>query len=148
MAISDVVYPPVERVGVPIPPALRAHFDAFTQERGWTLEDGVKILLAYGADALTAHIIPPEETYNEWAAARAELAVLRHRAYIAYEAIRSLQMNITGLEAKNQQFERSIAMQQARQKRLRRALVDLEGHLHHPTAATRDGSRRSQERTG
>lgn len=146
--MSDVVFPPLERVRVPIPPDLRPRFDAFIHERGWTPEEGVRILLAYGADTQTTHIIPPEETYNEWAADRAELAVLRHRAYIAYEAIRSLQMNITGLGAKNQQFERSIAMQQARQERLRRALADLEGQLHYSTAVTRNGGGRSRKRIG
>lgn len=135
--MSDVIFPPAERVAVPIPPDVRTRFDAFVEEKGWTPEDGVKILLAYGAGALMASTIPPEEAYNEWAAARAELAVLRHRAYVAYEAIRSLKMNITGLEAKNSQFVRSLQMQHTRRERLRQALAELEAQLHRPPAISR-----------
>lgn len=135
--MNDLVFPPVERVAVPIPSHLRQRFEDFVREKGWTLEEGVRILLAYGADALTRHRFTPEETYNEWAAARAEYAVLRHRAYIASEAIRTLTMNIAGLKAKNAQFERSLQQQYARRERLRQALEDLEPQLHHPASPVR-----------
>jgi len=114
---------------VRIPAGLRARFEAFVRERGWTPEEGVKILLAYAADVLTASERPADQLHNEWSAARAELAILRHRAYLADEAIRTLRLNITGLEASNSQYQRSLAMQRARRDRLRQAVAELEASL-------------------
>lgn len=119
----------MERIAVPIPARLRTRFEAFIRERGWTPEEGVKILLAYAADALTASERPTEQLHNEWSAARAEMAILRHRAYLADEAIRTLRLNITGLEASNAQYQRSLAIQRARHDRLRRAVAELEASL-------------------
>jgi DNA repair ATPase RecN len=112
-----------------MPRVLGERFADFIREKGWTAEEGVKILLAYGADALTLPDRTFSEVFNEWAAARAELASLRHRAYLADEAIRGLQMNITGLEATNAQFQESLALQEARRARLRRVVAELEAQL-------------------
>lgn len=122
--MSEVIFPRIERVTVVVPPALRARFEAFIERKRWTPEEGVKILLAYGADAVLRDLRTVEDAYGEWAAARAELSALRHRAYLADEAIRTLRMNIAGLEASNAQFERSLSQQRARQDRLRRLLAD------------------------
>lgn len=135
--MSDVILPPIDRVSVPIPSQLRPRFDAFIREKGWTQEEGARILLAYAADAFVDRQLTTEQTYNEWAAARAEYAVLRYRAYIAFEAIRTLKMNIAGLEAKNAQYERSLQLQYARRERLRQELAELGLQLHHPASPTR-----------
>ncbi len=129
----QVVFPPLRRFRVRLPRDLGERFARFIQEKGWTAEEGVKILLAYGADALTLPDRTFAEVFNEWAAARAELAALRHRAYLADEAIRGLQMNITGLEATNAQFQESLALQEARRVRLRRMLAELEAQLAAPS---------------
>jgi chromosome segregation ATPase len=125
--VSEPVFPQLERISVGIPGRLRDRFQAFIQEKHWTAEEGVKILLAYGADRLTAPRLSPDLAQDEWSAARAELAVLRHRAYVADEAIRTLKLNITGLEATNRQFERSLAQQRARRAALRRELERMDG---------------------
>lgn len=122
--MSEVIFPRIERVTVAVPSALRARFEAFIEEKQWTPEEGVKILLAYGADAVMQDRRTAEDAYGEWAAARAELSALRHRAYLADQAIRTLKMNIAGLEASNAQFECSLSQQRARQDRLRQLLAD------------------------
>ncbi len=124
--MTEIIFPRLERVAVPVPPGLSARFEAFIRDKGWTREEGVKILLAYGADYLTFEELTPEQLYNEWAAARAELSALRHRAYIADEAIRNLRLNITGLEASNSQFQRSFPQQRARRERLLHMLAERE----------------------
>lgn len=124
--MSDHVFPPTEQRTVVIPPDLRRRFEAFIGVRGWTPEEGVKILLAYAADALTPTSRTPEQVDAEWSAARAEMAILRHRAYLADEAIRTLRLNITGLAASNDQFRRSLALQRGRRDRLREAVAGLE----------------------
>lgn len=129
----QVVFPPLRRLRVRLPRDLDERFVRFIQEKGWTAEEGVKILLAYGADALTLPDRTFAEVFNEWAAARAELAALRHRAYLAGEAIRGLQMNTTGLEATNAQFQESLALQEARRARLLRTLAELEAQLAAPS---------------
>ncbi len=116
----------MERVTVVIPPELAGRFESVIKKMGWTREEGVKILLAYGADALTSETRSAEEIYNEWAAARAEMAILRQRAYTAAEAIRTLKLNTTGLEASNNQYRQSLAVQRARLDRLRRTLAAAE----------------------
>lgn len=125
--MSEHVFPGLTRVKVVVPEHLRERLRAFLEEKGWTVEEGVKILLAYGADRVTAGPPDLETVHNEWSAARAELAVLRHRAYVADEAVRSLRLNVTGLAAANRQFPRSIADQQARRDRLREALRRVDG---------------------
>ncbi|MDQ7857752.1 MAG: hypothetical protein QN174_00330 [Armatimonadota bacterium] len=139
--MSDYVFPRLERVRVTVPEHLRERFRALVEEKGWTVEEGVKILLAYGADRMTVSSMGPDAAHNEWSAARAELAVLRHRAYIADEAIRSLRLNVTGLEASNRQFQRSLADQRARRDRLReelRRLDDGDGGTAQARAGHRD----------
>lgn len=127
--MSEVVFPQVERAAVEIPTHLRARFEIFIAERGWTPEEGVKILLAYAADVLTSSERSAEQIHNEWSAARGEMAILRHRAYLADEAIRTLRLNIAGLEASNSQYQRSLAIQRARRDRLRQAVAALEASL-------------------
>jgi hypothetical protein len=125
--MSEYVFPRLERVTVTVPEHLRARFRAFIEAKGWTVEEGVKILLAYGVERLKALPVSLEAAHNEWSAARAELAVLRHRAYVADEAIRSLRLNITGLEATNRQFRHSLAQQRARRDHLREELRRVDG---------------------
>lgn len=137
--MSNLVFPPMERITVTVPGHLRERFERFVREKGWTAEEGVRILLAYAADAVAEHDFTPEETYNEWAAARAEFAVLRHRVYAASEAIRTMKMNITGLQAKNAQYERSLQVQYARRDRLLQGLAEQDQRLAHPAAPSRDG---------
>ncbi len=78
--------------------------------QGWSVPDAVLILLGYGAavhlDELT------DDPVAALGAARAELALLRHRAFSAGEAVRDLQMTITGLTASIAQAERSLAVLQ------------------------------------
>lgn len=136
--MREVVSPYIERVALTVPEHLRERLEAFAREKGWTVEDGVKILLAYAADVASGHQFTPEETYNEWAAARAELAVLRHRAYSATEASRTMKLNLAGLEAKNAQFRRSLQTQYARRDRLRKAVAEQEQRLAHPMEPSRD----------
>ncbi len=64
------------------------------------------ILLGYGAPV---HLLPPpDDPLRALGAVRAELATLRHRAYLADEAVRSLRMNLVGLEASVTQARRSL----------------------------------------
>jgi chromosome segregation ATPase len=67
-----------------------------------------------------------EDVFNEWSAARAEMALLRHRAYSADDSIQILEMNVTGLEASNAQFERSLPRVEAEVARLQAEVRDLE----------------------
>jgi FtsZ-binding cell division protein ZapB len=123
--MSEMTFPPIERITVVIPPELVSRFESFVSKMGWTREEGVQILLGYGADVLAGQVRSAEETYDDWAAARAEMAILRQRVYSATEAIRTLKMNTAGLEASNNQYRQSLAVQRDRRDRLRRALAEL-----------------------
>lgn len=80
--------------------------DSVIRAQGWREEEGVRILLGYGA---AVHLDPPEQDLlRALGALRAELATLRHRAFRADEAIRRLRMNLTGLEASVAQAHRSL----------------------------------------
>lgn len=114
--------PPLRRVALSLRGPLAERFEAFVRTKGWTPQEGAKILLAYAADLAVPRRRAPEEVRDEWSAARSELAVLRHRAYLAEDAIRTLRLNITGLEKSNLQFRASLAHQRARRERLRRSL--------------------------
>ncbi|MDQ7829649.1 MAG: hypothetical protein QN122_12975 [Armatimonadota bacterium] len=127
-AVTNLVFPALARLAVAIPGALLERLEAFVAERGWNLQDGVRILLAYGA---ALHAPGPgdptaEETVNAWGAARAELALLRHRAYLADESVRTLRMNVTALEAANAQYRRSLPAVEAEVARLAAAVRALE----------------------
>jgi FtsZ-binding cell division protein ZapB len=124
--MTETTSPPIERVTVVIPPELVDRFESFIGKMGWTREEGVQILLGYGADVLAGRVRSEEETYDDWAAARAEMAILRQRIYSAIEAIRTLKMNTAGLEASNKQYQRSLAVQRDRRDRLRREVAELE----------------------
>jgi len=63
--------PPLQWLRVCMPRILGERFAHFIREKGRTAEEGVKILLAYGADALTLPDRTFSEVFNEWAAARA-----------------------------------------------------------------------------
>lgn len=87
------------------------------EAQGWRVEEGVRILVGYGgAVALGAG---DDDPVHALGALRGELASLRHRAYMADEAVRNLQMNLTGLNAEVTQAERSLAW-------ATRQLADLE----------------------
>jgi chromosome segregation ATPase len=68
----------------------------------------VKILLAYPLAIEKGRGLSPEQVREELGGARAELATLRHRAFMADETIRTLEMNVTGFTAAIDQFERSL----------------------------------------
>lgn len=81
--------------------------DAVLRTEGWAEEEGLRILLGYGA---AVHLWPaPGDALRALGAARAELATLRHRAYLADQAVRGLRMNLVGLEASVEQARRSLA---------------------------------------
>ncbi|MDR7414368.1 MAG: hypothetical protein QN202_09315 [Armatimonadota bacterium] len=81
--------------------------DGVLRTEGWTEPEGLRILLGYGA---AVHLWPaPDDALRALGAARAELATLRHRAYLADEAVRGLRMNLVGLEASVEQARRSLA---------------------------------------
>jgi hypothetical protein len=125
---GKVIFPSLHGRKVRLPSDLQRPFTRFIREKGWTPEEGVKILHAYGADALGVSDRTSEDVYHAWAAARTELAALRHRAYLADEAIRGLHLNITGLEASNAQFAFSLRRQETRRDLLRHTLAELQDH--------------------
>ncbi len=89
-----------------------------TQVQGWPPEDGVLILLGYGA---AVHVdIGEGDPVHALGTARAELARLRHRAFTASEAVRDLGMNISGLTASIAQAERSLVTLEQRVIELRK----------------------------
>ncbi|MFN3284712.1 MAG: hypothetical protein ACK45F_00345 [bacterium] len=94
-------------VHVPLDEEAAREVDAILRAEGWTEEEGLRILLGYGA---AVHLWPPpEDALRALGAARAELATLRHRAYRADEAVRGLRMNLVGLQASVEQARRSLA---------------------------------------
>ncbi|MDQ7819044.1 MAG: hypothetical protein QN173_05930 [Armatimonadota bacterium] len=98
-------------------PALWARVLDLARAQGWSPEDAVLILLGYGA---AAHADGHEHgAADALGAARAELALLRHRVFEAREAVRDLQMNVTGLTASIAQAEKSLALLEPLVGRLR-----------------------------
>ncbi len=74
--------------------------------QGWREEEGVRILLGYGA---AVHLDPPaQDPLHALGALRAELATLRHRAFLADQSVWALGMNRAGLEASVAQARRSV----------------------------------------
>jgi len=93
-----------------------AEVEPVIHAQGWRGDEGVRLLLGYGA---AVHLDPPEEDLlGALGALRAELATLRHRAFLADQAVRTLRMNRTGLEASVAQARRSL-------RRLEREVADL-----------------------
>ncbi|MCS7173653.1 MAG: hypothetical protein N0A24_09840 [Armatimonadetes bacterium] len=80
--------------------------EAVLRAEGWGEEEGLRILLGYGAAVYLD--ASPEDPLRAWGAARAELATLRRRAYLADEAVRGLRMNLTGLLAAVRQARQSL----------------------------------------
>jgi len=116
------IFPPLASVRLPLDGGLRHEFETMLHERGWTEEEGVKILLAYAVAAARAPRLSPEQSRDELGASRGELAVLRHRAFMADDGIKTLRMNVTGYEKSLQQFEKTLP-------RLRREEQDLRARL-------------------
>lgn len=112
------IFPRMGGLTVRLRPPLRREFEAFIVERGWTPEEGVKILLGYAAAVTRASRLSLDEVRNELGAARGELAALRHRAYMADDAIQTLRMNVTGFEKALDQFERTLPRLQHEHDRL------------------------------
>jgi hypothetical protein len=72
----------------------------------WQEEEGIRILAGYG---FGVHVdAPAEDLLHAFGAARGELSSLRHRAFMADDAVRNLKMNLTGLRASVQQARQSL----------------------------------------
>jgi chromosome segregation ATPase len=119
------VFPRLARLRIELLDELAERLRAFADARGWALGEAVKILLAYAADTREHRARTTGQISNEWSAARAEMARLRHRAYSADEGIRSLQMNARGLEASNGQFQRSLPQVETEVARLQAEVDEL-----------------------
>jgi len=112
---AALVFPALVRVWVRLNKPSLVRFEQFLKRMGWSDEDAVKILLAYALAVAKGSGLTPEQVRDELGAARAELATLRHRAFMADDTIRTLEMNITGFTAALDQFERSLpAMEEER----------------------------------
>ncbi|HXF81799.1 MAG TPA: hypothetical protein VNN19_03485 [bacterium] len=120
-----VVFPPMGRVRVRLHGKTRRDFEALIRERGWTAEEGVKILLGYAAALARADRLSAEDRRHELGAARGELAVLRHRAFMADDAMRTLTMNVTGFEKSLEQFEKTLPRLDRQERELRARLDEL-----------------------
>lgn len=120
-----LIFPPMAEVRIALRPGTRRELEAFVREKGWTLDEGVKILLGYAAAVARSAHLSPEQVSDELGAARAELAVLRHRAFTAGEAIRALRMNATGFEKSLEQFTRTIPRLEREEQALRARLQQL-----------------------
>lgn len=116
------VFPPLAAVRLYLHGDLRGEFEAMIRDRGWTEEEGVKILLAYAAAAARGPRLSPDQSRDELGAARGELSVLRHRAFMADDGIKTLRMNVTGYEKSLEQFARTLP-------RLRQAEQELQARL-------------------
>ncbi len=102
----------VATVYVPLEEEVAARVRAIAEQEGWGEEEALRILLGYGA---AVHLFSaPEDPLRAVGAARAELATLRHRAYMADEAVRALRMNLVGLRASVAQARRSLAYWESR----------------------------------
>ncbi len=86
--------------------ALWEQVQQIAQAQKWPRDDAILILLGYGA-AVHAPTSAGDPV-DALGAARAEVARLRHRVFSATEAVRDLQMNITGLTASIQQAQKSL----------------------------------------
>jgi septal ring factor EnvC (AmiA/AmiB activator) len=106
------------RVRIRLSPEQRRAFHSFAEAMGWPAADAAKILLAYPAAIAEGADLSPAETREALGAARAELATLRHRAFMADETIRTLEMNIAGCTAAIAQFDRSLPLLAARRDAL------------------------------
>jgi hypothetical protein len=124
-AAPRYIFPPMERVVINLRGALRRDFEALAHDKGWTAEEGVKILLGYAAAVARQGRLSAEEARNELGAARGELAVLRHRAFMADDGIKTLTMNITGFEKSLEQFARSLPRLEREARALQERLTRL-----------------------
>ncbi|MDR7555783.1 MAG: hypothetical protein QN157_09255 [Armatimonadota bacterium] len=124
--MTTLIFPKVAQVTVALPDGLRQRLETFAAARGWGVDEAARLLLAYAVVTRAGRALTPEETVNSWSAARAELALLRHRAYLADDAARTLRMNVTGLEASNTQYRRSLPAVEAEVARLEAEIRDLE----------------------
>ncbi len=114
-AHAEGLFPSLERVQVRLCGSSLSLFEQFIRVMGWPAEDAVKILLAYPLAIEKGKGLSSAQVRDELGAARAELATLRHRAFMADETIRTLEMNVTGFTAAIEQFERSLpALEQKR----------------------------------
>lgn len=102
------LFPPLGRVRLRLCGSCLNLFEQFVRAMGWPAEDAAKILLAYPLVIEKGKGLSPEQVRDELGGARAELATLRHRAFMADETIRTLEMNVTGFTAALEQFERSL----------------------------------------
>ncbi len=122
------VFPALERVRVRLRGHALRRFVTFVQTMGWADEDALRILLAYPAVVARGRTLSAEEVRDELGAARGELATLRHRAYMADEAIRTLEMNVAGFTASLQQFDKLLPQLEREEADLRAQLGTLPGH--------------------
>ncbi len=92
------VFPSIDRITVYLSGSLLHRIEPFARQRGWTVEQSVQAVLAYAAAAARGNRLSPEAARNELAAARSELAMLEHRAFVAEDIIQSLRIHLTSLE--------------------------------------------------
>ncbi|MBI4277993.1 MAG: hypothetical protein HY660_06015 [Armatimonadetes bacterium] len=118
---------PVRHLSLSVPEEDYLRVPEVIRAQRWGEEEGVRILLAYALEALRP--VPPETVKQLLGAARGELAQLRHRAFLADDAMQTLEMNVTGLTASIDQFHRSIASMQRQVDSLRAALGEPAGEV-------------------
>lgn len=119
------IFPPMAGLMVRLRGPVRREFEALIHEKGWTTEEGVKILLGYAAAVARGSRLAEEEAHNELGAARGEMAALRHRAFMADDGIQTLKMNVTGFEKMLEQFEKSLPRLERENEELRQHLERL-----------------------
>ncbi len=123
---TERTVPSLTQVSIRLHGTMLARFEAFCRAAGWPPEDTVRILLAYPSVVKRGSGLSPQEVRDEMGAARGELATLRHRAYMADEALRTLEWNITGFTASLQQFEKLFPSLQREEAALRARLDALQ----------------------
>lgn len=122
--VSQIVFPAMAKLRLKLQGEVRREFETLIRDKGWTPEEGVKIMLGYLAAARSRQL-SPVEARDELGAARGELAVLRHRAFMADDAIQTLKMNVTGFEKSLEQFAKTLPRLEREERELHARLDRL-----------------------
>jgi hypothetical protein len=97
---------PTVLIRVGLPDATWVEAQEILSAQRWREEEGLGILAGYG---FGVHVESyAEDVLYAFGAARGELSSLRHRTFMADDAVRNLKMNLTGLRASVQQARRSL----------------------------------------